>query len=268
MGKKISSAVACIIGIWLVGPANAADVTAEDVINHCYYKNQGHDQKTILAIKVKNPDGNENVTEYIRLWKSYADESGDLDEKMILFTTSPPENKGVNFMRWAYKTGTNKIPEQWVYLPDLRKTRRVSQRDPHDMTWGLTDEDFRTHLIDEDKHTLVSTEKEGSATVYNVESRPKGTSAYSRWVSKYVTPDNWDNCSRIEVKYYDLNDKLLKRVSYKWTRKGDVWVWDDVTIENNNTLTTVTYKTVEAAVNVGLEDKDFTERELQRTGGH
>lgn len=244
--------------------AGAAEPTGTEVVKQCYYKHQGQDQKTTLAIEIRNPDGKVNASQYLRLWKDYTGEDGDFEEKMVLYTTAPKEQKGINYMRWSYRSTANKPPEQWVYLPELQTVRRVSQRDPTDMTWGLTDEDFRVRLLDEDDHVLVSSEEQDGRRVYMVESRPRSDSVYSRWLTRFATSGGWDDCTREEVKYYDKADKLLKKVTYRWRRIGDVWVWDDVTIDNNNTLTVVTYRTMEAAVNVGLGDKDFTERELRR----
>ena len=238
--------------------------SAVEVVKQCYYKNQGQDQRTTLNIVIKSPDGKEINSEFLRLWKDYSKEATDFEEKMLLYTVAPKESRGVNYMRWSYRSTIDKPPEQWVYLPELQKTRRVSQRDPYDMSWGLTDEDFRVRLLDEDKHTLTKTEKEAELMVYTVESHPKTESVYSRWITRYVTPGSLEDCYRDEVKYYDKANKLLKRVRYKWRRIDDVWVWDDVAIENNKTLTTVSYRTQKAAVNVGLSDKDFTEREIKR----
>lgn len=245
-------------------PVGAAEPTGTEIVKHCYYKYQGQDQRTTLAIEIKSPDGNVNSSHYRRLWKDYSKEPGEFEEKMLLYTTAPKEQKGINYMRWAYRSDSGKPPEQWVYLPELQSVRRVSQRDPNDMTWGLTDEDFRVRVLEEDDHTLLSSEEEDGKRVYNVESRPRSDSVYTRWVTRFATPDGWDNCTREEVKYYDKADKLLKRVTYRWRRIGDVWVWDDVTIENNKSLNVVTYRTLEAEVNVGLGDKDFTEREMRR----
>lgn len=246
------------------GASTAAEPTAIDVVKQCYYKNQGKDQKTTLNIVIQDPERKGNSSEFLRMWKDYSQEPGDIEEKMVLYTTAPKESRGINYMRWSYRSTIDKPPEQWVYLPELQKTRRVSQRDPFDMSWGLTDEDFRVRLLDEDTHTLLKTEQEGGMTVYTVESHPKTESVYSRWVTRYVTPGALADCYREEVKYYDKAEKLLKNVHYKWQRIDDVWVWDTVTIENNKTLTTVSYRTLKAAVNVGLSDKDFTERELKR----
>jgi len=258
-----------LITTWLLGmgtafAAGAAELTGTEIVKHCYYKHQGQDQRTTLAIEIKSPDGKVNSSHYRRLWKDYSSEPGEFEEKMLLYTTAPKEQKGINYMRWAYRSDSEKPPEQWVYLPELQSVRRVSQRDPNDMTWGLTDEDFRVRLLEEDDHVLLSSEEQEGKQVYMVESRPRGESVYSRWLTRYATPGGWDDCTREEVKYYDKNDKLLKRVTYRWRRIGDVWVWDDVTIENNKTLTVVTYRTLDAEVNVGLGDKDFTEREMRR----
>jgi hypothetical protein len=240
-----------------------AEVTATEVVKNCYYKDQGQDQKTRLAISIENMDGNVSGSEYIRLWKDYAGDNG-FEEKMVLYTVKPKEAAGVNFMRWAYTSEAAKPPEQWVYLPELKKVRRVSQRDPNDMTWGLTDEDFRIRQLDEDEHNMISQSQEDGKQVYLIESIPRGESSYSKWVTRYENPGDWQNCNRTEVEYYDKEGKKLKHVSYSWLNMNGAWVWDTVTIKNNHSLSVVTYKTLDANINVGLGDRDFSERMLRR----
>lgn len=240
------------------------DPVVQEIVEKCYYKNQGADQKTRLAISIKSTDGKVNTSEYIRLWKAVPGQE-ELEEKMALFTLTPPENKGIAYMRWGYRPNVTKPPEQWVYLPELKKVRRVSQRDPSDMTWGLTDEDFRVRLMDEDSHALVETKKDGLKTTYIVESKPKVASAYSRWVTEYIAPDGaWFSCNRSKVRYFDKSNRLLKDVTYNWSEVDNVWVWREVIIENSHDLSIVSYRNSDVKVNVGLTDDTFTERQLRR----
>src|SRR3569833_1126549 len=87
--------------------------------------------------------GKRSTSEYRRLWKTYHVRNGAV-EKVTLFTESPAETRGGNFMRWAYTTSSGKATDQCVYLPETHMVRRVSQRDPNNMDWGHTDEDLRT----------------------------------------------------------------------------------------------------------------------------
>ncbi len=265
MGRHIFCVLSVSIVVAAVLPVAALAETpsAEEIVKQCYYKNQGKDQHTRLAIAIKSADGKENASEYTRYWKDAAGE-GDLEEKMVLFTLSPKESRGVNYMRWAYRSASGKPPEQWVYLPELQTVRRVSQRDPNDMTWGLTDEDFRIRAIDEDDHQLVETRTTPEGTIYVIQYTPRSPSVYSRWISEFIKPDGWSTCSRRSDKFYDKNDRILKKVSYSWIVLDNTWVWDTVTIENQRDLSVVTYKTLDARVNVGLVDEDFTERRLKR----
>lgn len=256
-GVAIFAAAACSL------PVFAQPAEVGDIIKQCYYKNQGKDQHTRLTISIKAADGKESASEYQRYWKDATGE-GDLEEKMVLFTTAPKESRGVNYMRWAYRSTSTKPPEQWVYLPELQSVRRVSQRDPSDMTWGLTDEDFRIREMGEDEHRLVDSNQIGRETVYTVEYTPKSSTAYSRWLTEFVKADGWSTCSRRSERFYDKNDRLLKKVDYKWLVLDNAWVWDTVTIDNQQTLSTVVYKTHDARVNVGLSDQEFTERRLKR----
>lgn len=263
MGRHVTCAISVFFLAATAISAHAESPSADEIVSQCYYKNQGKDQHTRLAIALKSGDGKESASEYVRYWKDASGDS-DLEEKMVLFTLSPKESRGVNYMRWAYRSTSGKPPEQWVYLPELQTVRRVSQRDPNDMTWGLTDEDFRIRTIEEDEHRLVETRTTPEGTIYVVEFAPKTQSVYSRWVTEFIKSDGWSTCSRKLDKFYDKNDRILKKVSYSWIVLDNTWVWDTVTIENQRDLSVVTYKTLDARVNVGLEDEDFTERRLKR----
>ncbi len=260
------SCVTAVVAVVMVHPlkAVAAAVTAEEVLQHCYYKPKGQDQKTKLEISITRADGQVNRNRYVRLWKAYEGRDG-LVEKMALFTLEPKESKGVNFMRWAYTRESGKQPEQWVYLPELRKIRRVSARDPADLSWGLIDEDFRERDLDEDDHKLIGQEQVDGETLYTIESRPKHEdSQYRYWVSRFARKGDWSSCAHKDTVYYDKAGKRLKTVSYTWNVVDGAWVWDTVTIENRDSTGVVKYRIYDIAVNVGLSDRDFSERVLQR----
>ncbi|TPW13438.1 MAG: hypothetical protein FD130_1570, partial [Halothiobacillaceae bacterium] len=101
----------------LVSTTNAATLSVEEVVSHCQAKPQGRDQRSTLKITMTSRDGNESTSEYVRLWKDYSSVD-DLVEKMALFTTSPKESVGLNYLRWAYQPSSDKAPEQWVHLPE------------------------------------------------------------------------------------------------------------------------------------------------------
>ena len=79
----------------------AATPSATEIVSHCYNKYAGDDQRSRLTIVIGDHNGKGNRSEYRRLWKQYDGKDGVLD-KVILFTESPTDSRGVNFMCWGY----------------------------------------------------------------------------------------------------------------------------------------------------------------------
>lgn len=246
--------------------AQDAEITPRDIVERCDARYPGEDQQTRLAIKLRSRDGSEKVHVYRRYWKDYKGEKG-VAEKMLLFTEFPPDAQGSGFMRWGY---TGKNAEQWIYLPALRKTRRVSVRDPGDSFLGsdLTYADISPREIDEDDHSLVGTEQRDGVNIIAIKSvpRPDTLQLYSHVVSWYVVGEDWDECHKRQIDYYDRKGDLLKQQSLNWQRIRDAWLWSDVTVHNVQTDHTSVFEVTDAQVNTGITDDIFTERNLSRGG--
>jgi hypothetical protein len=185
-------------------------------------------------------------------------------DKVILFTESPSDNRGVNFMRWGFPSKSGKPPDQWVYLPEMHMVRRISQRDPNNMDWGYTDEDLRIRDLDEDDHRLKQIERSNGQEFYVVESIPRHASAYGKRISYFNKTADWQDCAPQRVDYYDKNSELLKQEFITWKRLKTAWIWDTAVMYNVRTKVSVTYRMQEIEVNVGLDDRLFSERQLRR----
>ena len=242
----------------------AASDDVLDIVRKCDFKNPGNDQRSILAITLIDKDENERKNVYLRLWKNYKGADG-LADKMVLFTQFPPEAKGTGFMRWGYVSSENKMADQWIYLPQLRKIRRVSVRDSSDSFLGsdLTYGDIEDRSIEADAYTLVSDKSSDSEFV--IEARPKEKDAlYSKKIHRYRKSADWDSCVRTRTDYYDRHGGLLKEQVLTWQKVKDAWVWDTVLVENVQNRHKSVFKVSDVEINVGIKKKVFTERRLKR----
>ena len=238
-------------------------LSGADIVKHCYYKYAGDDQRSRLTITITAADGKEVKSEYHRIWKQTDGRDGVVD-KVILFGDAPADIRGVNFMRWGYSAAGGKPADQWVYLPEMNMVRRVSQRDPDNMDWGYTDEDLRIRGLDEDDHRLEPIAHIGDQDYYVVTSTPRHDSAYGKRIAYFNKSETWEECAPRQVDYYDKNGELLKQEFLTWQRINAAWVWGTAVMRNLRTKVTVTYQMRETAVNVGLEDRLFSERQLRR----
>jgi len=163
--SRLLAVMACAGSLLWAGVAGAAEITGDEVVRNCDFKYPGDDQRSTLSITLKDKAGNERKTVYARYWKDMKGKDNVLD-KMVLFTIFPPDAKGAAFMRWAYAADANKNAEQWIYLPVLRKIRRVSVRDLSDSFLGsdLTYGDISYRPVEADRHELIGQHTQGRRT--------------------------------------------------------------------------------------------------------
>jgi Outer membrane lipoprotein-sorting protein len=239
--------------------------TGKEIFERCNYKYPGEDQKSTLTIVLRDKDGNEKKDVYHRFWKDYKGAGGIVD-KMVLYTEFPPDAEGAAFMRWAYTASSDKNADQWIYLPVLKKIRRVAIRDPGDSFLGsdLTYADISSRDVDADDHKLVQILTRGNAKFFAVESTPvnKQKSLYSKTISWFEKDQDWNSCVKRQVDFYDKKGEALKQQVIKWQRVGKAWVWDEVLVKNVQTGHSSLFRISDVKINVGLKDEIFSERAL------
>ncbi len=264
--KLVRSVIAAVSACLLAGVVVAADLTGDEIVRYCEYKNPGEDQLSRLSIALIDKDANERKNVYARLWKNYHGKESVLD-KMVLYTEFPPDAKGTGFMRWGYTAASGKLADQWLYLPQLRKIRRVSVRDPGDSFLGsdLTYGDIEERVLAADGHRLVRVDEADGVKLHVVESIPKEAQPqYSKRVSWYAKAPDWNACYKTKTEYYDPRGSLLKIQTLSWQQVGGAWAWDRVEVKNYQTKHKSIFEVTNVKFGVDLEDRQFTERELKK----
>ncbi len=240
--------------------------SGRDIVSQCDFKNPGNDQQSQLSITLIDKAGNERKTTYLRLWKDMQGKDNVLD-KMVLFTLYPSDAKGTGFMRWAYDPTVGKHAEQWIYLPTLRKIRRVSVRDLSDSFLGsdLTYGDISYRDVDQDEHQLlgISQDKQNNQYFVVVSNPKEADPQYAKKVSWYLKTADMKNCTKRRVEYYDKKEALLKVQDLKWQKVKDAWVWDEVFVRNAQTFHKSHFKVEKVKINGGVKEEWFTERRLK-----
>lgn len=240
----------------------AQQLSGEEIVQHCYYKHAGNDQRSRLQVTSTLSNGKKVSSEYIRLWKNYGGKKGVVD-KVVLYTVSA-HNKGLGFMRWGYTNGSKKLADQWVYLPEMRIVKRISKRSPEEMDWGFSDDDLRVRDIDEDEYRFIEVRVVEGKEFYVVESIPKQNSIYGKRLSWFSKADDWDRCLERRVDYFDKEMKMVKKQNITWRKIGGAWVWETAIVKNFRTNSSIVYDVKDIEVNVGLKDRVFTTRALAK----
>ncbi len=245
--------------------AESDKLEGKEIVKNCGIKNAGSDQRSRLTVILQNPrQGTEKRSIYSRYWKSYAGE-GDIVDKMLLFTEYPPDAVGSSFMRVTYLPSSGKEADQWIYLPLLKKIRRVTIRDPADsfLNSDLSYADVVQRPLDMDRHQFLGVKSLQGMDFYQVESVPVGEDIYSRRVQWYLKGDSWESCVSSRIDYYTKGGSLAKVQFNKWQQVSGAWVWDRVLVRNAITGGVSIFVVSDVEVDVGLSDSFFSARTLR-----
>jgi hypothetical protein len=137
---------------------------------------------------------------------------GGKTERRLYRFVAPADVQGTGVLVFDYE---QKADDVWIFLPALRKTRRVvsSQRTQSFMGSEFTYGDLNIPALDDFNYTLVKQEPADGEACWVVEVMPKtpdiargeGYSKKTYWVSK-------DKLAVVRGLYYDNDGKLLKEL--------------------------------------------------------
>jgi hypothetical protein len=135
-----------------------------------------------------------------------------------MFFTYPGAVKGTGFLTWDYDQA-DKEDDKWLYMPAMKKTRRISgssSKTDYFMGTDFTYDDMGGRNVDDDTHKLLREEMRDGHKCWVVESVPKDArEIYSRKVS-WIRQD----CdTAVYVEFYDKLDKLHRVMTVQDVQK-------------------------------------------------
>jgi outer membrane lipoprotein-sorting protein len=226
-------------------------------------REDGDDQTSRGTFHLINKRGHKRLRETIHKWKDYDGRDGFKEKDIIIFH-SPQDIKGTGFLNWSYPD-INKDDDQWLYLPALRKVRRISANDKEDSFVGtdFTFDDMGEREVEEDTHKLIRQEIFEDKKCCVVESMPKEKNyIYSKKLI-WVIDGEWI-VSKIE--FYDRKGKFLKELHAQWQKVQEIWAWQNISMKNAQTGHQTIIEVRDIKFNQGLSDRVFTRRTLIREG--
>jgi outer membrane lipoprotein-sorting protein len=242
-----------IFTILLIAGQGFAQLSGEEIMNKVYNLPTGNDQQGQLTMTLTNKSGEQRVRKLQQYIKLY-----DGDEKKVMFFLAPADVRGTSFMNWSYADGRD--DDQWIYLPALRRTKRISSDSKSDSFMGsdFTYDDLGDRHPSEDTHQLLREETIDGKACYVVESTPKDEAyAYSKIVS-WVLKENFMGAKR---EFYDEDGDLLKTLTViKYDKVDGFWTILETEMKNVQKKHKTEMKFENIQFNQGIPDSKFTER--------
>ncbi len=216
------------------------------------------DSMANMLMKLRNKQGQESVRE-IKIKTLEVQDDGD---KGLTIFNKPRDVKGTAFLSFSHATGAD---EQWLYLPALKRVKRISSRNKSGPFMGseFSFEDLSSFEIPKYTYKYLGDETINGLECFKIEQYPVDTnSGYTRrivWLDKSEY--------RIQkIDFYDRKDSLLKTLSYADYKQFLNKYWRPMAM---NMVNHQNGKSTELIWNnfkfrIGLSDKDFNRNSLKR----
>jgi outer membrane lipoprotein-sorting protein len=233
------------------------------IAENTYNRDEGISMSRKLIMKLKDKRGKVRVRETISLRKYFGKE-----KKLAIFYETPTSVKGTAFLTFDYPEAS-RDDDQWLYLPALRKTRRISAANRGDYFLGtdLTYEDIKleTRISKEDyNYTTIGKETIDGRETYVIEGIPKDKKIAKELgqskVKVWVDAERW---ILMKAESWDVAGNFLKTVAIKDFKKvQNIWTYHTIHVLNHKTKHETEFILKDVVYNGDLRDDYFTEEAL------
>lgn len=216
------------------------------------------DQKQSMEMILRNRQGQESRRQ-IRGRALEVD--GDGDKAISIFDT-PADIKGTAFLSFTH---VNKSDDQWLYLPALKRVKRIASKNKSGPFMGseFAFEDMSSQEVDKYTYKWIRDEKLDGIDVYVIERIPVDkNSGYTRqivWGDKKIYHP-------LKVEFYDRKNSLLKTLTFTGYKKylNKYWRADRLNMVNHQNGKSTLLIFSDYAFNNGYTDRDFDRNSLKR----
>jgi len=263
---KILYKSALISALASLMPTMAAALPSGDAImQQVNARDEGQSVSRNLLMEMTDRSG-KTRTRNTRSFRKYYGE----EKRTVLFYLSPSNVKDTGFLTYDYPEA-DRDDDQWLYLPAMRKVRRISASNRGDYFLGtdFTYEDIKKEskvsIEDYSRKTLREEVLDGIKT-YVVESTPINQDiakelGYGR-VLQWVDPAIW---MIRKAEFWDVRGDALKTIYFHDIRQVQgIWTAHRLEAINHKTGHNTIFTFSDIDYLAGVKDKIFTKRTLKR----
>jgi len=215
------------------------------------------DYTVIITMILKNKQGRESKQSI----RHKALEMRDEGNRNLSIFDNPPGVKGTALLTFTHKEGDD---EQWIYLPALKRVKRINSRNKSGSFMGseFSYEDIASLEVEKYTYKHLREEEYQGRPCYVGESYPldKRNSGYTKrisWVDK-------ENYRLFKVEFYDRKQSLLKTLTIDGYRQylNKQWRAGRMRMLNHQTGKSTTLLWENYRFRTGLTEKDFNSTSL------
>ncbi len=216
------------------------------------------DVQATMTMILKNSHG-QTSTRHMHL--KTLEQAQDGDKSLTVFD-SPNDVKGTAFLSFSHPSAND---EQWLYLPALKRVKRISSRNKSGSFMGseFAFEDLTSFEVEKYDYRYLKDEKLNGIDTYVVENLPRDKySGYKRrltWVDK-------TEYRMQKIDFYDRKNTLLKTLSFNDYKQylGKYWRARNMRMVNHQSGKSTELQWQQYQFKKGLKQRDFSKNALKR----
>jgi outer membrane lipoprotein-sorting protein len=252
-----------LLSIALVLPvvsfAEKSDEKAMTIVKERDARDSGWgDQISELKMILRNAQGQESVRE---MRGKTLEVEGDGDKSLNIFD-KPRDVSGAAFLTFSH---INEADEQWLYLPALKRVKRISSKNKSGPFMGseFAYEDLASNEVEKYTYKFIKDDTYEGADTWVIESIPVyENSGYTRlmvWIDKA-------EYRNLKIDYYDRKNALLKTLTFHDYKKylDKIWRANRMEMINHQNKKSTSLHWTKLEFNTGLSDSDFNKNSLKR----
>jgi hypothetical protein len=262
--------LAALLGLALLLAATAAPVHADDaearrIMQQVNDRDDGDNQTADLEMTLIDRSGNRRE----RSIRSYRQRRGP-DTFSVQVFASPADVKGTGFLTYDYNA-SGKDDDQWLFLPALRKTKRIASTDKSGSFMGsdFNFSDLTEPDLEDYDYTLVKEEDVDGQRTWQIQAVPRRAAVAEN--TGYARSMLWvrqDNHVVVRGVRWVHNSSRLKFLQAKRLEQIDgIWVVTElqmVTREGRNTVHATLLRFNNVRFGQPLDESLFTVRQLEK----
>ncbi len=259
MNKSIISLAFVLLAVPALVQAQSAEEKGLEIARAADAYDQGFTDFTAnMVMTLKNKKG-QTSSRQIRIRTLEVD--GDGDKSLSIFD-EPADVKGTKMLTYSHGLDPD---DQWLYLPALKKVKRISSRNKSGPFMGSTFayEDLGSQEIEKYTYKYLREEPCGEWTCYVVERFPAYQfSGYTRQVAWIDT----EGYRLVKAEFYDRKKALLKTLVADDFQQylGHYWRPGTMNMVNHQTGKSTLLEWKDYQFKTGLTERDFRSQSLKR----
>lgn len=217
-----------------------------------------HDSTASMKMLLRNRQGEES-TRYIRV--RTLEQLDDGDKSLTIFD-QPADVKGTAFLSFTHRTGPD---DQWLYLPALKRVKRISSRNKSGPFMGseFAYEDISSQELEKYTYKYLRDEPFQGMDCFVIERDP--VDEYSGYTRQEVWIDKAEYRPQ-QIIYYDRKNAKLKTLLFSDYHQylGKYWRAHVMDMENHQTGKSTRLTWSDYQFQTGLTERDFNRNNLDR----